>query len=89
MLNLPIQQSLLDLSLAIEFLVDNDFLDDVEIREGQAEEEERRRRVEAGRIVMLTDNAQEPADGEQSEIELDMTLEPMQGRMIDMEETLP
>jgi len=48
MLKDPLQQTLLTLTETIDFIVDNDFFDGVELVPGQAEEElERRRKVDA------------------------------------------
>ena len=48
MLKDPLQQTLLTLTESIDFIVDNDFFDGVELVPGQAEEElERRRKVDA------------------------------------------
>lgn len=41
MLERPMRQTLLTLTEAIDFIVDNDFFDDVELVPGQAEEMER------------------------------------------------
>jgi len=61
MLKDPLQQTLLTLTETIDFIVDNDFFDGVELVPGQAEEElERRRKVDA-RIEVV---AEEEESGE-------------------------
>lgn len=66
MLQTPLQQTLLTISEAIEFLVDNDFLDDVELRPGQAEEQAQRYR----QLVVVQEDGGESSVVEQEDQEI-------------------
>jgi hypothetical protein len=65
MLQTPLQQTLLTISETIEFLVDNDFLDDVELRPGQAEEQAQRYR----QLVVVQEDEGESSMKEQEDHE--------------------
>jgi hypothetical protein len=65
MLQTPLQQTLLTISETIEFLVDNDFLDDVELRPGQAEEQAQRYR----QLVVVQEDGGESSVKEQEDHE--------------------